>query len=272
MVALRRTMLTLFFVGLSLALAGSTAFARAQTKAADIYRVGDWTTFEAKWLIGHEVLGSAGAKLGKISDLVIDQGNGRIALVVLSGVPGLGKKLLPIPFRALTRTGENSFTVGFRERELTDLPATSGIYRVPAQIDPAWVASIYARYGQDAYWTQPGQKPLSSEGLYRAGRLLGADLRTSAGQKMARADDLVINSRDGHIAFLSLSGVRGKGNALVAVPFNLAAEEGRDFFVLHMTRQRLANAPSFYKYADMGSRQYAQDVYEYYGLEPYWTE
>ncbi len=31
-------------------------------------------------------------------------------------------------------------------------------------------------------------------------------------------------------------------------------------------------APSFYKYDDMGSHRYAQDVYEYYGLAPYWTE
>ncbi len=204
--------------------ANAYAIEPTQAKAANIYRVGDWTTFQAKWLIGHEVLGSAGAKVGKISDLVIDQENNRIALVVLSEVPGLGSRHLLIPFSALARTSENSFQVGFRERELTDPSANSNIYQIPGQIDPAWVATIYARYGQDAYWTKPGQKSLSSLGLYTASRLLRADFRSPEGQIMAKTNDLVIDSRDGRIVFLGLSDVSGKGSALVAVPFNLVTK------------------------------------------------
>jgi hypothetical protein len=89
---------------------------------------------------------------------------------------------------------------------------------------------------------------------------------------MAEANDLVIDSRDGRIVFLGLSGVRGKGGALVAVPFNLVTKEGRKFALRSITEQRLMEAPSFDEYADMGSHRYAQDVYEYYSMAPYWTE
>lgn len=54
------------------------------------YETTGWDTFEASWWIGHEVSSPVNGYLGRISDLVMDQVNGRVALVILSDVPGLG--------------------------------------------------------------------------------------------------------------------------------------------------------------------------------------
>ncbi len=70
---------------------------------------------------------------------------------------------------------------------------------------------------------------------------------------MTRVSDLVIDSRDGHIVFLALSGVEGKGDALVAVPFSLLSKKGRNRFVLHIMDDRLAEAPGFQRCTNMGS-------------------
>jgi len=39
-----------------------------------------------------------------------------------------------------------------------------------------------------------------------------------------------------------------------------------------MTSERLASAPSFDQNKAMTNPKFAEDVYRYFGLEPYWTE
>jgi sporulation protein YlmC with PRC-barrel domain len=261
----------LVLCSLSFVLTSSGALAQGQAQSSGIYHVANWETFEAKWLIGREVWSPSGMKLGEISNFVIDQENERVALVFLSAVPNLGRKPLPIPFSALTKTGENEFRLGFHDRELTDLSSSSDLYEIPSRIDPGWVAKIYARYGQDAYWTKPGQKPLSSMGLYTADKLMEAEIRLSTGPKVAQVSNLVIDASNGHVVFLTLSGVEGKGTGLVAFPLSLLSKENGNVFAL-LTEQSLVDAPSFHGFTDMASRKYALDVYEFFGLQPYWTE
>ncbi len=58
----------------------------------------------AATLDDNKVISSDGEDIGKIKDIMLDVGSGRIAYVVLSsgGFLGIGDKLLAIPWHALT--------------------------------------------------------------------------------------------------------------------------------------------------------------------------
>lgn len=289
---------------LSLVLIGSSAFAQAQfftepfapapvrseTPTAETvceYRLGAFNTFEASWLIGHQVTDTYGGYLGQISSLVIDHTNGRIALVVLSDVPNLGNKPLAIPFSSITRVGENTFEFNPGEMMIgvaspgysdpyvyavTRGPGQSDFYGMPSAITPAWVADIYTHYGQEPYWTKMGEQPLKDLELYQSTRLMGARVQTANGEEAGMVNDLVIDSPDGHVVFIVLSDIAGRSDLFVAVPFGDLSKTGDNMFMVNTTRDKVASAPSFDESADLGSLKFAQDDYRYFGLHPCWTE
>ena len=289
---------------LSLVLIGSSAFAQAQffdepfapspvrseTPTAETvceYRAGAFNTFEASWLIGHQITDTQGGYLGEVSSLVIDNTNGRISLVVLSDVPHIGNKPLPIPFGSIMRVGENTFefnpgnmaiwmaSPGYSDTyvyTVTRGPSNSGFFGMPSAITPAWVADIYRHYGQEPYWTQKGEQPLKDLELYQSTKLMGAKVQTPKGEEVANVNDLVIDSSDGHIVFTVLSDIPEKSDALVAVPFGDLSRTSDNIFVVNTTRDQLASAPSFDEAADLSNLKFAQDVYRYFGQHPCWTE
>jgi len=95
-------------VGVGLALLGATSFAQGPGNQAM-----GWRPIEASWLIGQRVNGRASNYIGQISNLVIDQANDRVALVVLSDVPGFGADQVAIPYGCLERNDNHAFTIRF---------------------------------------------------------------------------------------------------------------------------------------------------------------
>jgi sporulation protein YlmC with PRC-barrel domain len=286
----------------SLFLFGSSTFAGVWQKAevGAIYHPMGWDTFEASWLIGYRVYSPLGEELGQIEDLMIDRANGHIALVILSGVQGFGAEFVAAPFSALERTGEDTFQLNFGD-QYTSIPSTPyedpyayqlseyrsivGVSTIPATIDPLWADSVYGFYGQTPYWTE-GKTPHPDIMSYRTARpsilesllmgktvpvLMGATVQSKNGKVAARIDDLVIDSKDGRIAFLVLDRVPGRGDMQVAVPFGELSMSG-NAFVLNTTRDRLASAHSFNAYADMNDLKWARNTYRFFGQRPYWTE
>ena len=252
-----------------------------------------WNTFEASWLIGQTVRSPDWeGNLGQISNLVIDQANGRIALVILSDVPYLGAKHVAIPYSSLVRTGENTFVLSFGDRTpyvgmgfgtgavfegrylttLTSPPAISDLYGIPSVMDANWVSEIYRHYGQVPYWKEQGEKPLGPMELYKSSKLMGAEVQTPKGMGVAQIHDFVIDSSNGRIALLALSDVTGKPDTQVAVPFSALSRHDQNFFVLNTTEAKLVSAPSFNTYEDLNSLRFAENVYKYFGQQPYWTE
>jgi sporulation protein YlmC with PRC-barrel domain len=69
---------------------------------------------QASHLIGMVVRNGSQEKLGKINDLAIDQNTGSIRYAVLSfgGTMGIGGKLLPLPWTALTTVSKPAMTGG----------------------------------------------------------------------------------------------------------------------------------------------------------------
>ena len=82
---------------------------------------------------------------------------------------------------------------------------------------------------------------------------------------------MVIDSKNGRVAFLALDRVPGRGNSQVAVPFDELSMNA-NAFALDTTQKQLTSAPSFNELADMNNLRYAENVYKYFGQHPYWTE
>ncbi len=100
---------------------------------------------------------------------------------------------------------------------------------------------------------------------------MGATVESKDGKAEARINDLVIDPKDGRVAFLVVDKVPGRADSQVAVPFNELSMSG-NAFTLNTSQKQLASAPSFNEAADMTSLRYAENVYRYFGQHPYWTE
>lgn len=108
---------------------------------------------------------------------------------------------------------------------------------------------------------------------YEVSEILQAYVMNPQGQYLGRINDLVFDS-EGHISFAILArpGILGIHGKLVAIPFNALSYKNKEkHFVLDASRERLEGAPVFTK-KDLGDRKWAEDVYRYFGQQPYWTE
>jgi len=244
---------------------------------------GDWSVYEASWLIGHLVRSPEGSSLGQISDLVIDEVNHKVALVILSDVPGAGDRLIAVPYGALLRTGASSFEIKFGDLEARIGPtsgygdtyvrmmqALSGdLFGVPSVIEPSWVDFVYLSYGERPYSTaeEITTEPVA-ENFSRWSAMRGAPIE--ADDTKASANDLIINFPDGQVTFISISGIPGR--EVVAVPFSFLTRTEDDRLALNATEDELAAAPSYDPGRDFKDRTWAEGVYRFFGVQPYWSE
>lgn len=103
--------------------------------------------------------------------------------------------------------------------------------------------------------------------------LTGSLVVNAQEEYLGKIDDFVID-KTGHISFAILShgGFLGIGRKLVAVPFGaLSYDSTHSYFVLDISRERLESAPEFDR-TRFANPTWAEDVYRFFGLQPYWTE
>jgi sporulation protein YlmC with PRC-barrel domain len=229
------------------------------------YQPMGWNTIEASELIGLLVRDN-----GQIGDLVIDQTNGRIALVMLSDVPYLGAQEA-VPYSSLLRTGEYTFELRDNPFVIVSPSDSHVVYGSSPETDPTWISNIYTYYHEAPYWTENGEKPLHAGKIDEYTKIIGTEVQSRGGEVAGKINDFVIDSSDGHVAFLVLSDVPGRGDRLAAVPFGSLERNDTNALVLNIDKEKLAAAPSFLE-SDMGNRKYAEDVYRSYGVTPYWEE
>ncbi len=242
------------------------------------YQPRGWNTFEASWFIGYRVWSpvSETLSLGQISNLVIDQSNDRIALVILSDVPGFGAEQVAVPYGSVVRTGATSFQLRIPPNKIgfgDHLDVYLNKYRnamapgvLPKVIDASWVTHVYKEYEQFPYWVGKGEKPLTD--FYMSRKLMGAEVQAPQGKMLGEVNDLVISSRNGRLVFAIVSCNSGK----TAIPYTLLSRKSENTFVLNVTESKLAAAPGFNRYGDLDNRAYATNIYKYFGVEPFWTE
>jgi hypothetical protein len=121
-------------------------------------RVARYTDIVAakKTVIGSKVFNAQNEDLGKIEDLVLDAGAGRIAYAVLSfgGFLGMGDKFFAIPWNAFNfNLKENRAVLNVDKNKLEN---ASGFDKDnwPNMADATWGTSIYKHYGYTPYWEE----------------------------------------------------------------------------------------------------------------------
>src|ERR1700751_5786995 len=108
----------------------------------------------ADTLDGTKVVTADGEHVGKISDIMLDVRDGRIAYAVLSegGFLGMGTTLHAIPWSALTlNVDEKVFLVNLMAAGIKNAPGFDKDYW-PSMADPQWGASVHQYYRQQPYW------------------------------------------------------------------------------------------------------------------------
>ncbi|MGZ3537782.1 MAG: PRC-barrel domain-containing protein [Thermodesulfobacteriota bacterium] len=109
---------------------------------------------------------------------------------------------------------------------------------------------------------------------YEISKLLQSDVQDPKGEYLGTITDFVVDSR-GRIEFAILrkSDSTTGDSRYIAVPFAaLSYAPSTQRFILNTTSERLTSAPSFDQNKAMTNPEFAEDVYRYFGLEPYWTE
>jgi sporulation protein YlmC with PRC-barrel domain len=107
---------------------------------------------------------------------------------------------------------------------------------------------------------------------FSLGQVIGMTVRNPEGQDLARVDDIVVDSHGKAVfAVLTHGGFMGMGGKMVAVPFEAVSFDKTDrHLVLDATREKLDAAPAF-RMSDLSNEKWAEDVYRYFGQQPYWT-
>lgn len=109
----------------------------------------------ASSIMSDKVVNAKGEALGKVEDLMIDLGRGRISYAVLSfgGFLGIGDKLFAIPWEALTLDAENKRLILNVDKERLEKAPGFNKDSWPKVPINDWLADVYTFYGYQPYWT-----------------------------------------------------------------------------------------------------------------------
>ena len=108
--------------------------------------------------------------------------------------------------------------------------------------------------------------------LLSASSIIGDEVRNRADEDLGKIEDLMIDTRDGRVAYavLSFGGLMDIGDKLFAVPMEaLRLDNAEKCFLLDKPKEELKNAPGFDKdeWPDTASPVWQQKVHTYYGVE-----
>ncbi len=103
--------------------------------------------YDVKQLMGKDVKGIDGQKVGSLQDFVLDP-NGHV-FALLSGSDLQGKRIA-IPFEAFSSVGaDNTLTINLSKDQLAKAPE----FNLASLSDPTWSQDLYRQYGIQPSWT-----------------------------------------------------------------------------------------------------------------------
>jgi hypothetical protein len=106
-----------------------------------------------------------------------------------------------------------------------------------------------------------------------AGNLIGTTVKNIKGDTLGKITDLTIRNDMITFAVISHGGVMGVGDTLTLVPMNALSIIDNKQATLDITKDKFATAPNFEKSsADFSNRQWTEDTYRFYGVQPSWEE
>lgn len=111
--------------------------------------------------------------------------------------------------------------------------------------------------------------------VVKASDLIGYSVANAQGDNLGRIEDIVIDPKQGRIAYavLSFGGFLGMGDKLFAIPWeSLSLKADEQTMLLAVDKEKLQKAPGFDKteWPNMASREWGTSVHQYYNQKPYW--
>jgi len=122
-----------------------------------------------------------------------------------------------------------------------------------------------------------GPNAMAQESMEKSGKtsevseLLGKEVKNPQGEDLGTITDIVAGP-EGRVAFAVLSyWVSADTQMRVAVPFGTLSC-GEQNCVLNVSKGKLDSAPNFVLEDELIEPRLAEDIYRYFGVQPYWTE
>ena len=138
-------------------------------------------------------------------------------------------------------------------------------------------ANSYEYYGIQPYWTQSGTAEKSGLMEFNSLDLVGAAVENSCGKVIGIVNEVMVDS-GGHAFAVINHGdydVYGEGGVNTPVPIQelriYQGKAGQYTVALKTDTEHLDFAP-YLDPLQTNSRRYEASIYEYYGIQPYWTQ
>ena len=202
----------LVLLGISLAFAIGSSFAKNNQGASALNSPNTWDSFMASGTVGRQLRDQSGNYVAEMMDFVIDPATGRVSHVILSQIQGMEAKTIAVPFSTISETAGGEILVYHR----------------------AEVAEKY--YGQAPYWSEGFYFYANQSmpmGSYEASKLIGSMVSTSKGEYLRQIKDLEIYALDGSVYAIFLLNVDGKKET-ARVPLSWMHQTGNNTFVLNV--------------------------------------
>ncbi len=238
--------------------------------------------FDSLDVIGAPVKDSHGELIGFVDEIMVDSEGHALAVVYHStagddpSLYGDGENT-PVPFQELTISKARG------DRETADLKTDLKHLDLAPYLDPlktvnrGYEASIYEYYGIQPSWHQNGTSGKGAFTEVDSRDLIGAAVENSCGKVVGLINGVMVDGRGDALAIVNHGDydLYGDGGANTPVPFQELtmpkAEGSQKAVVLKTDMEHLDFAPNRDP-LKMQSRRYEADIYEYYGIQPSWTE
>ena len=109
-----------------------------------------------------------------------------------------------------------------------------------------------------------------------AGTLTGDTVRNRQDEELGNVEEIMIDLDSGRVSYfvLSAGGFLGVGDKYFAIPWELLEVDTENHdVVVDLSKETVENAPGFDKdnWPDGSDLNWLNDIYTYYGTEPYWA-
>lgn len=221
-------------------------------------------------LKGMQVRNPQGQNLGKIEDLVVHSGSGRIRYAIMAFDPGIfsGERLFLLPMNQL-RMGTGHLVTDLQRERLESAQVDRSRWNASWLDNPANIGRIDRAWGTSAATGQDASRGAAAQGrLVRASELLGAQVRGRSGEGLGQVEELVLDLPKERVHYTIVTFDPGwlQSEKRVALPVSaLHRSAAGDHLVANITRQQAQSMKGFnpQAYANLNDRKFVAEVDRY---------
>ena len=235
-------------------------------------------------LIGWQVQGPNGGKLGTLKDLVFDLESGRLLYGIIDerGV-GVGARdnhaVAPGAFRRINEANK-TIIAEFGTRKLEDAPTVPRNREEFAS--PSFVANVFRFYGEQPWWVDRTPEPTGRDAnvgkfgnVHRASDMLDMKIQNVNGEDLGRVHNVMVDLPDGRLGYVLLAPRtqgRDADGFIVLPPMAVTVGNEGKTLVTNLEGDKMQTAPRVTRNElnKLDDASFAANVYRFYGKDTWW--